>query len=202
MRGRDILFEKMKKKAKSSIMCGVTGTLLCGLFSVFTIVEKWNIFYTIVFVISFLGSIYLIINGIVILKDPSKDSIFKKNPDVLRMADELYANIQYQDNYIVVSDRLFSPKNEPWNVFPLDEVYWVYISKTSTNGIPTDKELMFVTSSSRFSINVYGKRKEDIEKSINVLSQVCPKIRIGYSPENMAYADAMQKEWKQRHSGR
>lgn len=149
-----------------------------------------------------LAGLYLIINGIVILKDPYKDSIFRKNPDLLRMADELYSDIVYQDDFIILSKRLFSPANVPWFLSPLNEVYWFYIQRTFTNGIPTNKELRFVTSTSHFGINISGKKSDDAEKSINILLQACPDLRAGDSPENMAYADAMQREWKINHPDR
>lgn len=199
MTGREILLTSMRKKAKSFVLEGIAVMILGGLFLTFVIINEWNVFFIVCIGVLALLGVYLLLNGVLLLINPYKDSVFKKNPRLLSMADELYADIQYQDKLVVLSRRIFAPNNAVWWLAPLDEVYWVFVEKTSTNGIPTDKKLWFVTGAHRFPVNIHGMNSTDIDRTINVLLQACPNLRAGHTPENSVYADEMQKQWRLRY---
>lgn len=130
-------------------------------------------------------------------KDPTKTSAFKSNPDILQMADELANDIKYEDKFIRVSSRIIGTRNDLTKMTFMDEIYCIYLFKQSTNFIPTGKDIVLRTARGEIHISVYGQKKEVIDQLANTIISMAPLIRVGYTPENLSYADNMVKQWKQ-----
>lgn len=199
MRGRDLILENITKTARQHFYMGIGFFLAFGAITVFCILGHWKVYLSVVSGIMAAFGIFLMIEGFMVWHNPYKNNVFKRNPHLLEMADELYGNIIYEDAFIILSERLFAPKKETYYVCPRDEVYWVYLEKQSMNFVPTGKSFWFVTARVRFALDVTGKKREEIDRTMNVLAQACSNLRVGYTNENMVYADRMQKQWKERH---
>lgn len=199
MSGRDLLLQKMRRKAKGFLIRGIGAAVVGGGLFVLTIVARWHIINMVILGLLILVGLYLTINGAVILAAPQKDAVFKKNPQLLRMADELYANIRYQDELVILSEKLFCPQGMPWIIVPLDEIYWVYIERNTMDVVPMDMTLWFVTGNQRFAVPIHSKPPAVVDRTVHVLVQVCPHLRVGHTPENALYADQMQHQWQQAH---
>lgn len=142
---------------------------------------------------------FLLFCGIRLIRHPEKHGIFKINPYILQMADELYAGIKYDDGFIIMSDRMIAAKKDVFSVNPLNEVFMIYIYKQSTNMIPTAKVIIFACARGNFSVNVYGRKKETIMNIIRVAASCSPNARVGYTPENQLYLENARQQWDQMY---
>lgn len=121
----------------------------------------------------------------------------KRNPDLLRQAEELYSNVVYEDKYIVCSNRHIGSKRNPASIASFDEVIGLYVRKTRYNFLITvQKELIVVTQKGEISVSVYSDKK--IDGLVDMIAQRCPGVRLGYSPENVAYFNQVHKDYKER----
>ena len=59
-------------------------------------------------------------------RNPMKCSPLKKNPVILKQADWMFANMNYQDEIIVLSPSFFAPKTDLSAVIPVQEVLLMY----------------------------------------------------------------------------
>ena len=102
--GREVVFANIRKRMIAMIVGGVILALMGGFISFAAVVAgEYSVLILGLFALT-PGVIFLIF-GTSRRTHPEKSGIFKANPDLLQQADELYANIQYQDDYIIVSDR-------------------------------------------------------------------------------------------------
>ena len=103
--GREVVFANIRKRMIAMIVGGVILTLMGGFISFAAVVAgEYSVLILGLFALT-PGVIFLIF-GTSRRMHPEKSGIFKANPDLLQQADELYANIQYQDDYIIVSDKI------------------------------------------------------------------------------------------------
>lgn len=191
-----MVLKKIKKMAITFVVIGVVILLLFILIIVASVSEDTDITSISILALFAIGGIVCLIFGIRDLAAPTKSGIFKKNPYVLQMADELYSDIQYQDDFIVMSERLLAPKKKPENVTPMNEIFLLYVQKQSTNFIPTGKDLYVVAARGDFQINIYGKKKDKVDQTVQALANTCPNMRIGYTSENLSYANQMKQAWQ------
>ena len=96
--GREAVFANIRKRMIAMIVGGVILTLMGGFISFAAVVAgEYSVLILGLFALT-PGVIFLIF-GTSRRTHPEKSGIFKANPDLLQQADELYANIQYQDDY-------------------------------------------------------------------------------------------------------
>lgn len=97
--GREAVIANIRKRMIAMIVGGVILTLMGGFISFAAVVAgEYSVLILGLFALT-PGVIFLIF-GTSRRTHPEKSGIFKANPDLLQQADELYANIQYQDDYI------------------------------------------------------------------------------------------------------
>lgn len=107
-----------------------------------------------------LGIVFIII-GIRNIVRPEKTGYLKNNPQLLEMADQLYSHIIYEDQYVLISDKVLANKKQPTQMTWLWDVYLIYLHTTSTNFIPTGSEYVIENrfQKNRVAINVLARGK-------------------------------------------
>ena len=154
---------------------------------------------SIIFVVIFgvLG-LPLIFFGIRRIAAPNKSSVFSSRPDLLEMADEHFDNIRFNNKVVTISDTMVSLTDDPLSINYIDEVFLVYIEKTSINFIPTGKNIIMETARGRFSKSITGK-KTDADEAVEKLSQICPNAKFGYYGDNLVYLRQSRALWEQKN---
>ena len=111
----------------------------------------------------------------------------------------LYANIQYQDDHIIVSDRVLANKKVPFQMCWREEAYGIYQHTASMNFISYTNEIIVCTKHKKnvLRFNVYAKGKDTAMGLMQLLSQCCPNAMVGYTPETLAYVKDMQRRAQQ-----
>lgn len=196
--GREAVIANIRKRMIAMIVGGVILTLMGGFISFAAVVAgEYGVLILGLFALT-PGVIFLIF-GISRRTHPEKSGIFKANPDLLQQADELYANIQYQDDYIIVSDRVLANKKVPFQMCWRDEAYGIYQHTASMNFISYTNEIIVCTKHKKnvLRFNVYAKGKDTAMGLMQLLSQCCPNAMVGYTPETLAYVKEMQRRAQQ-----
>ena len=138
--GREVVFANIRKRMIAMIVGGVILTLMGGFISFAAVVAgEYSVLILGLFALT-PGVIFLIF-GTSRRTHPEKSGIFKANPDLLPQADELYANIQYQDDHIIVSDRVLANKKVPFQMCWREEAYGIYQHTASMNFISYTNEI-------------------------------------------------------------
>lgn len=198
--GRDLVLKSVRTKAIKYFVGGIIGASLSAvIFVLLMLADMMSMVFWIVVLIIFALSIAAVIGGAIVIASPESTPSLKKIPFLLDNADRHFSSIKFQDDLILISDGYFSKKKEPITVSPLSEVLWIYIKKTSYNGIPTAKVIIVRTAFREISISISMKKAEVYEKTIMALASVCPNARVGYSMENLDYANNMSNEIKSRY---
>ena len=208
--GRDIILKKLKKDSMKLV---ITGSILA--FITFAI----SIIMMIAFVVSCvepgdgkdfaplavisalffllgIGGVIMIVVGARRIKDPSGNSALKNNEDLLYMADELYAGITYQDENLIMSDRVVANKKNPLQIAFYNEVFLVYVHTETYNFITTTKQLVLATARDEILINIMRMKKDKVNQLAETVASKCPYARFGYNQQNLQYLDEMRKVWK------
>lgn len=189
----------MKKIKRSGIGLTVIGGLLAAFGLLMTVVYiadssiGENIFPALIFLIP---GVLMLIFGIRNLTNPMANGMFKRNPHLLDQADNMAANKRYEDKFIVLSDRCIANAKNSYEVSYLEDVFLVYIERSTTNLIPTGKLLILATATGNIGINVYGCKKTTIDELASKISKVCPNARFGYNKEGLSYLSYMQDMYK------
>lgn len=119
----------------------------------------------------------------------------KRNPELLKQADELYSSVVYENKYILYSFKHVGCKRNPINIAAFDEIIGFYERKTRYNFLITiQKELVIVTRRGEMSVSIYSDKK--IEELIELISSRAFGAKIGYDPVNAEYFRQEQKAYK------
>lgn len=200
--GRERILKTIKR---NSIVWTVMGIVLLLLFlfveSAFIlsgIASEDDVLGAVLFfaLIGILGGFFLYF-GIRGLMHPEKTQALKKNPDLLRLADELFSHIVYEDDFIILSDRIIANKKNITQMAFTDEVFLIYVYKQTTNFITTTKQLILRTARGQLEINIYGRKEATINQLAARIAQNCQYARLGYSDEGLAYVKQMRQLWEQ-----
>lgn len=196
--GRDIVLARIKKNGIIAIVGGAFLMILFGLITIGVLTDNADdgMGMIILFGLFALLGIVFIIMGIRNIVRPEKTGYLKNNPQLLEMADQLYSHIIYEDQYVLISDKVLANKKQPTQMTWLWDVYLIYLHTTSTNFIPTGSEYIVENRmpKNRIAINVYAKGKRSKQELLNVLAQACPNARFGYSDEGLAYLQYMRNQ--------
>ena len=167
--GREVVFANIRKRMIAMIAGGVILTLMGGFISFAAVVA---------------GEYSVLILG-----------LFALTPGVIF----LYANIQYQDDYIIVSDRVLANKKAPFQMCWREEAYGIYQHTASMNFISYTNEIIVCTKHKKnvLRFNVYAKGSDTAMGLMQLLSQCCPNAMVGYTPETLAYVKEMQRRAQQ-----
>ena len=149
------------------------------------------------FALLFLGiGITLFVFGVKQLADPSCANAMKNNPEILKMADEVFGYTKYEDDFLIISDNVIANKNNIYQMAYIDEVYQIYLNKTSVNFINAGSEIVLETKNplNSLRINVYAKSKKKKEKIYETLSLYCKNAYFGYTAQGREYLEQKRKE--------
>ena len=150
--GRDIVLAKIKKGGITAVVGGAVLMLIFGLITIGVMSDNADdgMGMIILFGLFALLGIVFIIIGIRNIVRPEKTGYLKNNPQLLEMADQLYSHIIYEDQYVLISDKVLANKKQPTQMTWLWDVYLIYLHTTSTNFIPTGSEYVI---ENRFQMN-------------------------------------------------
>ncbi len=193
--------EKILKKIRSrSIIVIVLGVLLflgCGFLAFCCVVGEFLPMAIFLGIFALLG-LFFVIWGIRIC-NPQKSTFLKRNPDLLAQADELFANVVYEDKTIIHSHKTIASKKNILSMASFDEIIGIYEKTTTYNHLVTiDHNLVLVTPKGENFISIYGKNKETVGAILTRIHQYCPNAILGYSPQNLQYFRQVQKEYKKQ----
>lgn len=199
--GRDQVLKKIKTSAVIYLILGIAMILAGGSMCVILLmagfpqeISAWIMM--VLFLAIAVGGIVLTVNAIRTLIDPANSSTIKKNPGILQQADELFQNIIYQDEFIVLSPRIIANAKDIREIAYTDEVFLIYVYTHKTNGITDQKKLVLLTARGMIEINIYLKKDIKVEALANRILQHCRYARAGYTPDGLKYVDQMRELWK------
>ena len=194
--GSDIVKKSIRRRSLIVIVLGAFLSINSGMMFVGAIAIKD-------FSVMFFASLILLVLGIFIVWLGIKEGnlktngFIKRNPDLLNQADELYANIIYEDKFVIASQKHIGSKKVRTNIASFEEIIGMYLRKTRYNHLVTvQKELIIITRKGEMAVSIYSdlKRIDVMELVINN----CPnELRIGYTPENLAYFKQQQALYKE-----
>ena len=131
-----------------------------------------------------------------LIRHPEQSKVIIQNPDILEMADALFADVIYQDKYIVMSHYLVAPTSTLTPIVPTAEVFVLYRQMHNTRyyGVETVKDgdsLILLTSKGQITISIFKEEEETIKKMVYAIASNCPNIKVGHTPENIKYVQEM-----------
>lgn len=197
--GRERILKKIKS---SSIVFTVIGLVFLALFlflelCMIVVGIRDNVGPILFFaLLGAIGGAFLYF-GIKGLKHPEQTQVLKKNPDLLQQADELFSHVVYEDDFVILSDRIIANKKNITQMAFTDEVFLIYVFRQTTNLITTTKQLILQTARGQMEINIYGRKKETINQLAERIAQNCQYARLGYSGEGLDYVKHMRELWAQ-----
>lgn len=129
-------------------------------------------------------------------RNPMKCSPLKKNPVILKQADWMFANMNYQDEIIVLSPSFFAPKTDLSAVIPVQEVLLMYKRVVTTN---FSTMYFWVVETVRRTIQIpYLKKQSDmVDRCVEIVTPLCPYAKLGHTEENLSYMEYMKAMWEQ-----
>lgn len=195
--GSEKIIKKIRSKSVVVIVLGALLFLGFGFLAFCCVVGEFLPMAIFLGIFALLG-LFFIIWGIR-MRNPKKSSFLKRNPDLLEQADELYANVVYEDKTIIHSNKTLASKKNPLSMVSFDEVIGIYEKTTTYNHLVTiEHNLVLVTPKGENYISIYGKNKEAVGAILTRIHQYCPNARLGYSPQNLQYFRQVQKEYKKQ----
>lgn len=131
-----------------------------------------------------------------------KKQLLKKDPKILFKEKQHYENIEFENEYVIVSKEYISFKQQPDQIFKRDEVLNMFYNKFSVRGntfyllevktVRMDDQLTI--NQGRFNIKDLIKGHV-IDKQLEILGSACPYACIGkYDP---GYVEHMRKMWRE-----
>ena len=121
-----------------------------------------------------------------------------KNDRLAEMAEDIDRGIIYQDDFIIVSQRVIGSASALQLMVFRDDVIACWLYSETTNGIPTARRIEVYTANPNVSlhINVYGRKPQIIDGIMQKIQEFCPNVRMGYTPENYKYVKEIHDEYK------
>lgn len=197
--GSEILLKKIKSNGTKQIIGGIIIMLLGTLFTIIAAFDDEDdvaIVWIFAAVLLALG-IILAVFGIKNRSHPENAKVIRKNPALLNMADELFADIIYEDKFVKISNRIIANQKDITQMTYTNEIFLMYVSKESYNFVPTGKELILETARGRLALNIYGRTKNTVNELANMICRLSPNTRVGYTNENLQYLAQMRQSYSE-----
>lgn len=197
--GSEILLKKIKSNGTKQIIGGIIIMLLGTLFTIIAAFDDEDdvaivwIFAAALLIIGIMCAVF----GIKNRSHPENAKVIRKNPALLNMADELFADIIYEDKFIKISNRIIANQKNITQMTYTNEIFLMYISKESYNFVPTGKELILETARGRLALNIYGRTKNTVNELANMICRISPNTRVGYTNENLQYLAQMRQSYSE-----
>ena len=196
--GSERILAQIKHSARNYLILGTILTLMPIFIMVIVFIlvrDRADIFWIIAPVICMIGGILVFVFQIKNYLHPENNIIFKKNPMLLPMVDELIANKVYEDRLLVFSPRIIANAMDLKQISYTDEVFLIYVYIHRTNGVVDLKQLVLSNARNTIKLNLAGRKDPEINELINNIVSHCRYARVGYNPEGLAYLDNMKKIW-------
>lgn len=197
--GSEILLKKIKSNGTKQIIGGIIIMLLGTLFTIIAAFDDEDdvaIVWIFAAVLLALG-IILVSFGIKNRSHPENAKVIRKNPALLNMADELFADIIYEDKFVKISNRIIANQKDITQMTYTNEIFLMYVSRESYNFVPTGKELILETARGRLALNIYGRTKNTVNELANMICRLSPNTRVGYTNENLQYLAQMRQSYSE-----
>lgn len=165
--GTEKLFEKLKLKGKIVLACGLLLTLLGGLplfcFIVAEMFDSSDMVLYLIFVPTFLLGLHFDWIAVRYIKHPERTLLFKKRPELIAMAEELFNNLAYEDDYVYISPRVIASKRDLTQMAYFNEILSIneYVM-TVDRVVRTSHKILLHTEKGDVAIGVYGCGKEKL----------------------------------------
>ncbi|MCR5703926.1 MAG: hypothetical protein K6G85_04835 [Eubacterium sp.] len=192
--GSQIILEKLKFK-------GQIGLILGGFFLIIVLMyfhknpfivdgglgrEKIEYFpmmseLFMVFKIGIVLAICLIILYSADLLRGEKSFYVKRRKNYIFLADDLFSEIVYQDEYIIISKKAFARKNEITVIFDVDDIVATYNSLRKERGI-VERVVIQLKNGKEIAIRPGPWKKEEKNQMRKTIAKYCPncKEKIGF----------------------
>lgn len=195
MKGSELVLQTVKKRQKPGMIVFAVLTAFFFLLGLIGFIIENYVMVAIMIIFIWIPLILMIV-FIVRYTHPMKCSPLKKNPVILKQADWMIANMNYQDEVLIISPNFFAPKSDISAVIPVQEVLLMYKRVVTTN---VSTMYFWVVDTVRSSISIpYAKGQEElISRSVQLLTPLCPYVKIGHSQENLNYKEYMKTMWEQ-----
>lgn len=186
--GQEIVLKKIKSKGVVLLVMGIVLIVVGTLLALIMIISKSEIFAVVFFALLAAAGVLILIMGVKNLLHPEDSAFIKNNPDLLEQANQLYSNIVYQDDFVVISDKVIANKKAPLQMAYLEDVYLVYRHTSSMNGIHTANEIVLQTKNKKntLRLSVYAKGKQTRGDLFELLAKYCPNAYFGWTQEGLA----------------
>lgn len=193
--GRELLIKKLKSKGTLLLVVG----MLMAVFSLFMSILMFGevVIAGIIFLILTAIGVGLSIYGFDFTKGGNSKYV-KKTPNILELADDIYENKVYEDNFITISKRAIAKKRDITSVTDLNDVLGIYEHIQRTNGIVTSHIVKLeLRNGSVIGINVYARKKDTKDNLVLTISNYCPNAMVGYTGEMLNYLKKERKAYKE-----
>ena len=197
--GREMVINSRKRIGRNRIILGIVLFLVFVCAALFIGADNNDMVGEMFFCAFSLVGIGCIVNGIMILSNPTNGKPFKKYSNYLEMADSHFSQIWYEDKAIIISRNYISSKKNLMTITPLDEVFLIYIRKTTTYGIQSGKDIIYECARGQFIVPIYGKKSAEVDTIFQNSGYACKNARIGYSADNLTYLKQVKTIWNQKH---
>ncbi len=198
--GKEKILKVIKKGARNKVILGVILGIISAFMTLVLIAaaeDDGGVWVgVVIFAALLVGCIVLTVFGVKELKDPMRASAIKKNPELLHMADELYANKTFEDDFIVLSDRIIANSKNPLEMAYTDEIFLIYVYTHKTNGITDQKQLKLENARGTIGVNIMLKKDNEVDALVQRVCENCKHARVGYTPEGLDYLKQMRELWK------
>ncbi len=195
MKGSELVLQTVKKRQKPGMIVFTVLTAILFLLGVVGFIIENYVLVAVAIMFMWIPLIFMII-FIVRYTHPMKCNPLKKNPVLLKQADWMIANMNYQDEILIISPNFFAPKSDISAVIPVQEVLLMYKRVVTTN---LTTMYFWVVDTVRGSVSIpYTKKQEElISRSVQILTPLCPYVKVGHSQENLNYREYMKTMWEQ-----
>lgn len=193
--GRELLVKKLKSRGILSLVAGI----LVAIFSLFMAIIMFEevVIAGLIFLALTAVGVGLAIHGFDLTKGENS-KFAKKTPNILELADDIYENKVYEDNFITISNKAIATKKNISSVTDLKDVLAIYEHIQRTNGIVTSHIVKLELRNGRtMVINVYARKRDTKDNLVLTISNYCPNAMVGYTGEMLDYLKKERKAYKE-----
>ena len=194
MSGSEAIRNLIKKKYRvSTITFGVISLILLILAVVGMIIDNWVMFVVcMIFLLPFLVPFIIFLMKYLY---PAKRAM-KKNPQLMQQADQLFREMNFQNDIVLSSPKYFALKSDLTKVTAKDEVLQLYKRVVNTN---YGTSYYLVIETVRGTVQVLYPRAFDqaVDEAVMAVGPGCPYARLGFGDENTKYVEYMRTMWQE-----
>lgn len=192
--GKEQIISSTRRNGVRFVVAGVIMSVALILVLRVLIDDNAEARYVLVICMLLFWTLYLSCMGIVRIVSPERTIRRGKNPNLLEMADDLYNNIKYSDDYITMSDNVISVNHRyapqmayRWSVFLVD-----YYEDMSSRVKVKVFRLHTIDKDNTLNIDVMNCSEQGKRNLVNTVLKSCPNAVYGENGNNMEYLKKMR----------